>query len=188
MGLLTHLSVLSQVAVLAAAASTSSSVRVTDPYIATQWNACPSTCESANPNDWDFYSNLRILESCNEPMILNLVVSNPTGTTGPNLRQPLYACSTANVDNLATSKAKAVSTPSASATRYSTKNVQMETAWRGEETSQYSSHAEVAAQLAQSHLDAPASQNATIAMGYSNGVVFGAFIGSNMEKTRTTVF
>ncbi|KAJ9244152.1 CAZyme family GH18 [Paecilomyces variotii] len=180
MGLLIHLSILSQVAVLAAAASSSPSVRVADPYIASQWNACPSTCESANLNDWDLYSNLRVLKSCNEPMLLNLVVSNPTGTTDSSLRQPLYACSTANVDNLATSKTASAS--SASARRYSTKNVQMETAWRGDDTSQYSSHAEVAAQLVQSHLNAPASQNATIAMGYSNGVVVGAFIGSNMEK------
>lgn len=36
----------------------------------------------------------------------------------------------------------------------------------------------------QSHLDAPASQNATIALGYSNGVAFGAFIGSKMEKSK----
>ncbi|KAJ6073194.1 hypothetical protein N7467_011279 [Penicillium canescens] len=177
MGLLTHLSVLSQVALLAAAGS---SHVVTDPYVATQWNACPSTCESANPNDWDFYSDLRILKSCDEPMLLNLVVSNPTGD--PNIRQPLYACSTSGVDKIGTSKAEALNTPSA--TRYSTKNVQMETAWRGEETSQYSSHAEVAAQLVQSHLDAPASQNATIAMGYSNGVAFGVFIGSKMEKSK----
>lgn len=176
MGLLIHLSVLIQVAVLAVAAFSSSSVRVTDPYIATLWNACPSTCESTNPSDWDFYPNLRILKACNEPMLFNLVVSNPAGTTAPNLRQSLYACSAANLD-------KAVSTPSAGVTRYSTKNVKMETAWRGEETRQYSSHAEVVAQLVQSHLNAPASHNATISMGYSNGVVFGAFIGSNMEKT-----
>ncbi|OJJ85483.1 uncharacterized protein ASPGLDRAFT_73421 [Aspergillus glaucus CBS 516.65] len=177
MGLLTHLSVLNQVALLAAAASFHV---VTDPYVATQWNACPSTCENANPNDWDFYSDLHILKSCDEPMLLNLVVSNPTGD--PNIRQPLYACSTSSVDKIGTLKAEVLNTPSA--TRNSTKNVQMETAWRGEETTQYSSHAEVAAQLVQSHLDAPTSQNATIALGYSNGVAFGAFIGSKMEKSK----
>lgn len=150
MGLLIHLSVLIQVAVLAAAAFSSSSVRVTDPYIVTLWNACLSTCESTNPSDWDFYPDLRILKSCSEPMLFNLVVSNPAGTTAPNLRQSLYACSAANVD-------KAVSTPSASAPQYSTKSVQMETAWRGEEASQYSSHAEVVAQFVQSQLHAPTS-------------------------------
>ena len=177
MGLLTHLSVFSQVVLLAA---TASSHVVTDPYLATQWNACPSTCESANANDWDFYSNLGVLKSCDEPMLLNLVVSNPTGDS--DLRQPLHACSISSVDRIGTSEAKVPET--SSTPRYSTKNVQMETAWRGEETSQHSSHAEVAAQLVQSHLDAPANQNATIAMGYSNGVVFGAFIGSRMEKSK----
>lgn len=177
MGLLTRLSVLSQVAFLAA---TASSHIVTDPYVATQWNTCPPTCESANPNDWDFYSDLRILKSCGEPMLLNLVVSNPTGDL--NIRQLLYACSTSSVDKNGTLEAEVLGTPSAM--RYSTKNVQMETAWRGEETSQYSSHAEVAAQLVQSHLDAPANQNATIAMGYSNEVAFGVFIGSKMEKSK----
>ncbi|KAJ5607976.1 hypothetical protein N7537_004595 [Penicillium hordei] len=178
MGLLTYLSVLSQVALLAAAAS---SHVVTDPYVATQWNACPSTCESANPNDWDFYSDLRILKSCDEPMLLNLVVSNPTDD--PNIRQPLYACSTSGVDKIGTSTAEVLDMPSA--TRYSTKNVQMETAWRGEETSQYSSHAEVAAQLVQSHFDAPVNQNATIAMGYSNGVAFGALLAPRWRRART---
>lgn len=176
MGLLTHLSVLSQVALLAAVAS---SHVVTDPYVATHWNACPSTCESANPYDWDFYSNLRILKSCDKPMLLNLVVSNPTGD--PNLPEPLYACSTSALDKIGTSKSE--TNHISSATRYSTKNVQMETAWRGEElTSHDLSHAELAAQLVQSHLDAPASQNATIGMGYSNGVALGAFIGSKMEN------
>lgn len=139
MGLLTHLSVLSQVTLLAAAASSRSSVRVTDPYLATQWNACPSPCESADPYNWDFYSDIRILKSCNDPMLLNMVASNPTGPTDSNRRQPLYACSTTNVDKLAISKFEAASSPSASARRYSTKSAQMETAWRGEETSQDSS-------------------------------------------------
>lgn len=185
MVLLTRFSVFSQVAVLAAAAASShSSVRVTDPYLATQWNACPSACESANPYDWDFYSDLRILKSCTDPMLLNMVASSPTGPADPNHRQPLYACSTADVDKLAVSIFEDTSTPSTDTRRYSTKIVQMETAWREEETSQNSSqsHAEAAARLVQSHIDAPGSQNATIFMGYSKGVVFGAFIGSNMEK------
>lgn len=123
MGLFTCLSVLGQVALFAV---TASSHVVTDPYVATQWNTCPSTCESANPNDWDFYSDLRILKSCGEPMLLNLVVSNPTGDL--NIRQPLYACSTSGVDKNGTLEAQVLNTPSAM--RYSTKNVQMETAWR----------------------------------------------------------
>ncbi|RDH28098.1 hypothetical protein BDQ94DRAFT_175094 [Aspergillus welwitschiae] len=183
MALLSYLCILIQVAALAAAASFNSSVRVTDPYIATQWNACPSICDSANPNDWDFYSNLRILKSCKEPMLLNLVVGFPNSTTNLNARQPLYACSTTNNGHSsATSKAKTASTPQASSSRYLKRDVQVETAWRGEETSRYTSHAGVAAQLAQSQLNAPSSENATIAIGYSNGVVLGAFVGSQMQK------
>lgn len=161
------------------AAVTSSHV-VTDPYVATQLNACPSTCESANPNDWDLYSDLRILQTCDDPMLLNLVVSNPSANTNP--RQPFYACLASGGNEIGTLKTDVLGTPST--TRYSTKNVQMETAWRGEQTTQYSSHAEALAQLVQSHLDAPANQNATISMGYSNGVAFGAFVGSNMEKSK----
>ncbi|GLA97771.1 hypothetical protein AtubIFM61612_001995 [Aspergillus tubingensis] len=183
MALLSYLCILIQVAALAAAASFNSSVRVTDPYIATQWNACPSICDSANPNDWDFYPNLRILKSCKEPMLLNLMVGFPNSTTNLNPRQPLYACSTTNNGySSATSKAKVASTPNASSSRYLNKDVQVETAWRGEETSRYTSHAGVAAQLVQSQLNAPSSENATIAIGYSNGVVLGAFVGSKIQK------
>lgn len=183
MALLSFLCILIQVAALAAAASFNSSVRVTDPYIATQWNACPSICDSANPNDWDFYPNLRILKSCKEPMLLNLMVGFPNSTTNLNPRQPLYACSTTNNGyNSATSKAKVASTPNASSSRYLNKDVQVETAWRGEETSRYTSHTGVAAQLVQSQLNAPSSKNATIAIGYSNGVVLGAFVGSKIQK------
>ncbi|KAL4934807.1 hypothetical protein BDV06DRAFT_229424 [Aspergillus oleicola] len=41
-----------------------------------------------------------------------------------------------------------------------------------------------AASMPRSHLDNPASENATIAIGYLNKIVFGAFIGSNMEETK----
>lgn len=59
----------------------------------------------------------------------------------------------------------------------------MEAAWRGDDTSQYSSHAEATAQLVQAQMNVPESQNTTIALAYSNGAALGAFFGSMMDKS-----
>lgn len=59
----------------------------------------------------------------------------------------------------------------------------MEAAWRGDDTSQYSSHAEATAQLVQAQMNFPESQNTTIALAYSNGAALGAFFGSMMDKS-----
>jgi hypothetical protein len=74
MGLLVHLATLSQVAILVTAGS---SHVVTDPYVANHWNACPSECNSGDSSQWDYYGNLRILKTCDEPMLLNFAVNNP---------------------------------------------------------------------------------------------------------------
>lgn len=176
MGLLVYLGVVSQVALLTAAAS---SHVVTDPYIATHWNACPPACDSVNPNDWSFYPDWRILKTCQKPMLLNLAVNNPSG--GPEDRQTLYACTRSTDGHFGdpTTPIPGASSPA----QYATRNVQVETAWRGENASQYASHIEAAAQLVQDQLNSPVSRNATIALGYSNGIALGAFFGSKMEKS-----
>ncbi|KAJ5185781.1 class V chitinase [Penicillium cf. griseofulvum] len=175
MGWLTRLGAISQVALVAAAAS---SHIVTDPYVATLWNACPAACDSANPDDWSFYSDLSILKSCDKPMLLNFAVHNPRidFSTHP----PLYACTASKETSFGNSKVQASSVSSSA--RYSIKSVKMETAWRGDDASQYSSHVKAAAQILQDQLDLPASQNITIALAYSNGVALGAFFGSMMDK------
>ncbi|KAL4783388.1 hypothetical protein BJX76DRAFT_358029 [Aspergillus varians] len=176
--MLTHLGAISQLALLVAAAS---SHTVTDPYIATLWNACPPACESANPDDWGFYPDLRILKSCDEPMLLNLAVHNPARDL--DTRQTMYACTALNETTFGNSKAQA-SSASSKLGRYSVKSAQMETGWRGEDASQYLSHLEAAAELVQRQLDSPASQNTTIALGYSNGVALGAYFGAMMDKSK----
>jgi hypothetical protein len=175
MGLLTQWGAISQVALLAAAAS---SHTVTDPYVATLWNACPAACGSANPDDWSFYPDFSILKSCDEPMLLNFAVHNPRGDL--KTHHPLYACTASNKTDFGDSNFQASS--ASNSARYSVKSVQMETAWRGDDTSQYSSHVEATAQLVQAQMNLLASKNATIALGYSNGVALGAFFGSMMDK------
>ncbi|CAG8418245.1 unnamed protein product [Penicillium salamii] len=175
MRLLQHWGAISQVALLAAAAS---SHTVTDPYVATLWNACPAACDSANPDDWSFYPDLSILKSCDEPMLLNFAVHNLKESI--DTHHPLYACTASNETDFGDSNIQAPN--SSNSTRYSVKNVQMETAWRGTDTMQYSSHAESIAQLVQTQIEMPASMKASIAMGYSNGVALGVFFGSMMEK------
>lgn len=161
-------------------AAAASSHTVTDPYIATLWNTCPATCGSGNPSDWSFYSDFSILKSCDEPMLLNFAVHNPRGDL--NTHHPLYACTASNETDFGSSDAQA-SNPSKFPREFS-KIVQMETAWRGYDTSQYSSHAEATAQLVQAQMDLPTSRNITIALGYSNGVALGAFSGSMMDKSK----
>ncbi|KAJ5280182.1 class V chitinase [Penicillium angulare] len=178
MGLLAQLGAISQVALLAAAASPRHIV--TDPYLATQWNACPAVCDSANPADWTFYPNLKILKSCDEPMLLNLAVHN--GASDTEGHQTLYACVASNETTFGDSDTKSYNSPNSPS--YSTKSVQMETAWRGEDASEYLSHIEDSARAVQAQLHLPANQKTKLALGYSNGVAFGAYFGSMMDKSK----
>ena len=175
MGILTRWGAISQVALIAAAVS---SRTVTDPYIATLWNTCPAACGSANPSDWSFYPDFNILKSCDQPMLLNFVVHNPRGDL--NAHHPLYACTASNETGFGNSNIQASNL--SSSPRYTKETAQMETAWRGDDTSQYSSHAQATVQLVQAQMNLPESQNTTIALGYSNGVALGAYFGSMMDK------
>ena len=176
MGLLTHLTALGHVAVLAAAASS----YVTDPYVATQFNACPSKCDSANPGDWPVYHDLRILKSCDEPMLLNFAVNTPIGD--PTRRPTVHACTTSSSTEVGNSKVQLISEPNTP--QYEAKPSQAEVAWRGGEASQYSSDLETAAQIMQALFDSPLSLNTTIAFGYSNGVAVGAYVGSMLDHKK----
>ena len=169
MGILTHWGAISQVALLAAEVSSHTG---TDPYIATLWNTCPAACDSANPSDWSFYPDFNILKSYDQPMLLAFAVHNPRGDL--NTHHPLYACIASNETDFGDSNVQ-VSNLSNSP-RYNFKTVQMETAWRGDDTSQYSSHAEDTAELVQAQMNFPKSKNTTIALGYSNGVAWGGLL------------
>lgn len=103
-------------------------------------------------------------------MLLNFVVHNPRGDL--NAHHPLYACTASNETGFGNSNIQ-VSNLSNSP-RYTKETAQMETAWRGDDTSQYSSHAQATVQLVQAQMNLPESQNTTIALGYSNGVALGS--------------
>ena len=175
MGGLARWIAIGQMTVLGVAAS---SHVVTDPYIATHWNACPVPCETADSSHWDYYRGLRILRSCTEPMLLNIAVNTPLRDSDMGLE--LYACTLSSTEGFGMSEAQVSKSPNS--VQYSPKDVEMDIMWRGEQADPYSPHAEAAAQLVQAQFDHPAGQDARIAFGYSNGVVLGTYIGSMIGK------
>lgn len=171
MGFLAHLGAISQVLILTAAASSKHIVK--DPYVATQYNACPSVCDSPNPSDWALYHNMRVFKTCDEPMLLNFAVNNPIRDAAGH--PVIHACvpsESRSRDGSEFSSSVQPSLPS-----YSVREAQAEIAWRGDGASQ-PSNVDNALQQLQVLLQHPSSINTTIVYAYSNGTATGAYMGS----------